>query len=104
MGFVVTTADGTFYFAGDTALTMDMQLIPTTSPALTVSLLPIGGNFTMHVEDAILAAEFVGCNKVIGLHFDTFGYIKIDKEAALKAFADAGKELILIPIGESITI
>jgi len=46
----------------------------------------------------------VECNKIIGLHYDTFGYIKIDHEAAKEYFKQKGKELILLPIAESITI
>ncbi len=102
-GFVVTTPEGNFYHAGDTALTMDMQLIGN-STKLDVALLPIGDNFTMGIEDAIEAARFVKCTKVIGMHFDTFGYIVIDHDAAKKAFADAGIELILPAIGDTIEI
>ena len=100
-GFVVWNEEGCFYFAGDTALTMDMKLIPMTCPPLTFAILPIGDNFTMGYEEAVLAAEFIACDQVIGCHFDTFGYIKIDHAAAQNAFADAGKKLILLPIGES---
>lgn len=103
-GFVVETPEGNFYYSGDTALTMDMQLIPLTSGKLNVALLPIGDNFTMGIEDAVLAAEFVKCDKVIGLHYDTFGYIKIDHQAAKDAFAAKGKELILLNIGQTIEL
>lgn len=103
-GFVVETPEGNFYYSGDTALTMDMQLIPLTSGKLNVTLLPIGNNFTMGIEDAVLAAEFVKCDKVIGLHYDTFGYIKIDHQAAKDAFAAKGKELILLNIGQTIEL
>ena len=102
-GFVIESADGNVYFAGDTALTYDMKLIAE-STKLDVAILPIGDNFTMGVEDAVKAAQFVNCNKVIGMHFDTFGYIKIDHEEAIKKFADAGIELILLEIGQSTSI
>lgn len=103
-GFVIESANGNFYYSGDTALTMDMQLIPLTCGNLNVALLPIGGNFTMDVAEAILASDFIKCNKVIGLHYDTFGYIKIDHQAAIQAFKAKGKELILLNIGDSIEI
>jgi L-ascorbate metabolism protein UlaG (beta-lactamase superfamily) len=45
----------------------------------------------MGYEDAVMAADFIQCDKIIGCHFDTFGYIKIDHEKAFKAFEDAGK-------------
>ncbi|MCD8529169.1 MAG: metal-dependent hydrolase [Chitinophagales bacterium] len=100
-GYVFTTDEGNFYFAGDTALTMDMKLIPMTCSDVGFCILPIGNNFTMGVNDAIIAADFVGCDTVIGVHYDTFGYIKIDKEEAKQAFAKNGKELILLEIGET---
>ncbi|MEL6657167.1 MAG: metal-dependent hydrolase [Bacteroidota bacterium] len=103
-GFVVWNEETCFYHAGDTALTMDMKLIPQTCPALQFAILPIGDNFTMGYEDAVIAAEFLQVDKVIGIHYDTFGYIKLDHEAAKKAFADSGKELILLSIGESIDL
>ncbi len=103
-GFVVWNEQQCFYFAGDTALTMDMKLIPLTCPKLDVAILPIGDNFTMGYADAAIAATFIECDRIIGCHYDTFGYIKIDHDAAKKAFADKGKELILLPIGGNIVI
>lgn len=102
-GFVIRNKDINFYFAGDTCLTMDMKLIPMYTQ-LDVAILPVGGNFTMDVEEAVLAADFIQCDKVVGVHFDTFGYIVIDHEAAKQKFADAGKELILPEIGKTIAI
>lgn len=102
-GFLVHGKDGNFYYSGDTCLTMDMKLIPMYAK-LDFAILPVGGNFTMDAEDAVIAADFIQCNKVIGVHFDTFGYIKIDHEAAKEKFRSAGKELILPRIGESIEL
>lgn len=102
MGFVIWNEEGCVYFAGDTALTMDMKLIPMLCPKVDVALLPIGDNFTMDVKQAVIASDFIQCDRIIGCHYDTFGFIKIDKEAALKAFDDAGKALILLDIGKSI--
>ncbi len=99
-GFVVETRDGNFYYSGDTALTYDMKLIGE-STKLAFAALCIGDNFTMGVDDAIRAADFVGCNAVLGLHYDTFPPIQIDHEAAIKKFAAAGKKLHLLKIGAS---
>ncbi|HLP19855.1 MAG TPA: hypothetical protein VK174_06115, partial [Chitinophagales bacterium] len=78
--------------------------IPMTSGKLDVALLPIGDNFTMGVDDAIIASDFVKCDKVIALHYDTFGYIKIDKAQAVEKFKAKGKELLILEIGASTTI
>jgi L-ascorbate metabolism protein UlaG (beta-lactamase superfamily) len=102
-GFVIEGEHKNIYIAGDTALTMDMKLIPLTTK-LDLAILPIGDNFTMGVDDAILASDFVKCDKVLGVHYDTFGYIEIDHEQAKKKFYDAGKDLMLLGIGESIEL
>lgn len=102
-GFVVTSGDKSLYVAGDTAVTMDMKLIPMTTK-LTASIFPIGDNFTMGVEDAVIASDLVECNKVIGCHFNTFPPIKIDTEESINKFEKVDKELILLEIGQSITI
>lgn len=101
-GFVIE-ADKNIYIAGDTALTYDMKLIPLRTK-LDLAIFPIGSNFTMDAEDAVIAADFVECNNVLGYHFDTFGYIKIDHEAAKKLFTDKGKNLTLLEIGASLDI
>jgi L-ascorbate metabolism protein UlaG (beta-lactamase superfamily) len=102
-GFVIETAEGNFYYSGDTALTLDMKLIGE-STRLDFAALCIGDNFTMGVEDAIKAADFVGCNRILGVHYDTFPPIEINHEEAIRRFESAGKELYLLPIGESLEI
>ena len=102
-GFVIEGEHKNIYISGDTALTMDMKLIPLRTK-LDLAILSLGNNFTMDVEDAIIAAEFVECDKVLGVHFDTFGYIEINHDEAKKKFFDAGKDLMLLEIGESITL
>lgn len=102
-GFVIEGEKKTIYISGDTALTLDMQLIPMYTK-LDLAILPIGDNFTMDVDDAIIASDFLKCDKVLGVHFDTFGFIKIDHEEAKKKFFDADKDLMLLEIGESIEL
>ena len=58
----------------------------------------------MGVKDAVIAAEFVGCNNIIGMHYDTFGYIVINKEEAVAEFNKTGKKLMLMTIGETIDL
>ena len=101
MGFVIEYDGGAVYYAGDTALTMDMKLIPMICPRLTLAVLPIGDNFTMGTADAVLASDFIACDNILGVHYDTFGWIKMDHAAAQKQFADKGKTLHLMAIGET---
>ncbi len=102
-GFILETDEGNLYIAGDTALTMDMKLIPLQCK-IDLAVLPIGDNFTMGIESAVIAADFVECIKILGYHYDTFGYIEIDHSKAMEAFKNAGKELNLLPVGEAITV
>ena len=102
-GFILSNDEGTIYIAGDTALHQDMKLIPEFYN-LDLAVLPIGDNFTMGMEEASMAAQFVKADKVLGMHYDTFPYIEIDKEEAVKMFLNKGIELILLDIGFSTSI
>lgn len=102
-GFLLKSGGKTIYIAGDTALHMDMKLIPSFGkPDLAV--LPIGDNFTMGISDAVQAAAFVECDRVLGVHYNTFGYIVIDTEEATRQFEAAGRKLLLPGIGESVEV
>lgn len=100
MGFVVETSGGNFYYAGDTALTYDMKLIGDYRN-VDFAFLPIGDTFTMGVDNAIIAAEFIRCRNIIGMHYDTFEPIRIEHEIARKKFSNAGNMLSLFKIGET---
>ena len=102
-GFLLETEEGKVYIAGDTALTYDMKLIPLQCK-LDLAILPIGDNFTMGCESAAIAADFLECDRVLGYHYDTFGYIVIDHDQARGTFKKAGKELTLLPIGDSLEV
>ncbi|HVZ26901.1 MAG TPA: metal-dependent hydrolase, partial [Sediminibacterium sp.] len=103
MGFLFQSEAGNFYYSGDTALTLDMQLIPSWAK-LDFAVLPIGDNFTMDVADAVRCAAFTEVDTVVGVHYNTFGFIRIQEADAQQAFADAGKKLLLPAIGETISI
>lgn len=102
-GFIFMGDGKSIYVAGDTALTMDMKLIPKWAK-IDLAVFPIGDVVTMGVADAIIASDFVECDRVLGVHYDTQPFLKIDKDAAKKTFQDAGKELVLLNVGESLTV
>jgi L-ascorbate metabolism protein UlaG (beta-lactamase superfamily) len=102
-GYVVELPEGTFYYSGDTALTMDMKLIAEEFP-IRFAVLPIGDNFTMGASDAVRAAGFVDTKVVVGVHYNTFPPIEIVKEAALGTFSKAGLALLLPGIGETVDV
>jgi len=102
-GYVLESEEKSIYIAGDTGLTMDMKIIPLFTK-LDLAILPIGDNFTMGIDSAVVASDYVDCQNVMGYHFDTFELIKIDHEKAKKTFKKAGKDFILPEIGEKITL
>ena len=71
---------------------------------LNFAFLPIGDNFTMGIDDALITANYVGTDKVIGMHYDTFPYIKIDHQTVLDKASAAGIDLTLPVIGQSFNI
>ncbi len=102
-GFILEMPGKTFYFAGDTALMDEMKRWGSQFDFDFV-ILPVGDNFTMGYEDAALAANYLNCKKVIGVHFDTFPYIEIDHAAATETFASQGVKLTLPQIGETLEL
>ena len=101
-GFVIYSDDMVLYFAGDTALTYDMKLLA--DEKLDWAILPIGDNYTMGADDAIKACSFINCKNVIGMHYDTFPVIKINKGEVKAKFENARITLKLPAIGESLLI
>ncbi|MBK7110582.1 MAG: metal-dependent hydrolase [Chitinophagales bacterium] len=99
-GFIITSKEATFYYAGDTALTQDMKLIGK-NYKLDLAFLPVGDNFTMGYADAVIASKMIKCDTVIGMHYDTFGYIEIDHKKVKNKFKDEEINLHLIKIGET---
>ncbi len=103
-GFMISSNNGeTFYYSGDTSLTMDMKLYGEEA-RLAFAVLCIGNNFTMGPRDAVRAAKMLGVNDVLGVHYDTFPPIEIDKENAVKLFAAENIRLHLPKIGDALTL
>jgi len=102
-GFVLEADGKQIYFAGDTGLTIEMKVLADIYN-LDYAVLPIGGNYTMDVDDALIATKYFECNKVIGVHYNTFPVIKIDTQVAVDKFKRENKTLLLPEIGETITL
>ena len=104
-GILLHFNDGTdVYFAGDTALTYDMRLIGDVG-GVDLAALPIGDNFTMGPDDAILAAQFVKAKKVIPHHYNTFPPIEQDVEAfAQKLQDETDIECAILNPGDTLTV
>ncbi len=100
-GFLVTMDGKTFYHPGDTGLFYDMKLIGEMNK-IDVAVLPIVDNFTMGIEDAVKAAEFLQAGKVIPMHYKTFDVIDVDPEEFIQAARAKGLNAAILPIGESL--
>jgi L-ascorbate metabolism protein UlaG (beta-lactamase superfamily) len=103
MGFIISANDKNIYYTGDTALTLDMQLVPIWGNVDAI-ILPIGDNFTMGYNDAAKCCNLINCNKAIAVHFDTFGYIKINHEEVKQHFAENQIDINIPVIGSSYEI
>jgi L-ascorbate metabolism protein UlaG (beta-lactamase superfamily) len=103
-GFVVEIGGTTVYHAGDTCLFGDMKLIGERHP-VDVAMLPIGGHYTMDRHDGAAAAELVGANTVIPMHYDTFPPIATDAEAfKAEVEAQTPSTVVLLEPGEAHTV
>ncbi|HMS99745.1 MAG TPA: metal-dependent hydrolase [Saprospiraceae bacterium] len=103
-GFIIEDHKSALYIAGDTGLTADMQLIQGFIRSELTAIMPIGGCFTMDVEDALKAASMTGAKRVIGCHYNTFPPIRIDINQSKTQFEQAGIPLVLLDVGEQIEI
>ena len=101
---VILTMDGkTIYHAGDTALFYDMKLIGEMNK-IDLAFLPIGDNFTMGIDDAVKAAEFINAGLTVPIHYNTFDIIKANPEDFKRKTESISKKCRIINIGESIEI
>lgn len=75
-GFLIKLADGTIYFACDTALFYDMKLIG--AAGVDLAVLPIGDRFTMGVDDSLEAIRLIAPRRVAPSHYDTWPPIQQD--------------------------
>ncbi len=100
-GFVVDYYGKNIYFAGDTALFGDMKLIGELDP-LELAMLPIGDNFTMGIDDAVMAASFLKAKVVIPYHYNTWPLIEADPEEFKKKVEQkTDSKCIVVPPGSS---
>lgn len=97
-GILLDIEGKTIYHAGDTALFSDMKLIGKRHP-IDLAFLPIGDNFTMGPDDALLAAKWIGAREVVPIHYNTFPPIRQDASKFVDQLGGCG--LLLTP-GESI--
>ena len=102
-GFVIEVDGKKVYHSGDTGLTMEMKLLE--AEKIDVACLPIGGYFTMDIDDAARAVDFIHPIKAVPMHYDTFPKIQADPEAFAMAVAEAallGTEIVILSPGQTL--
>ena len=101
-GFVLRMPEYNLYLSGDTGAIADMGLLEGLYGKINLSILCIGGHYTMSPQEATFAAsKLIKTPRVIGAHFDTFPPISIDHKAAVQVFKENGVELLLPELGQS---
>jgi L-ascorbate metabolism protein UlaG (beta-lactamase superfamily) len=102
-GIIIELGGKRIYHVGDTALFSDLKLVKRYG-RIDVSLIPIGGHYTMDRFDAVTAAEWIGTDTVIPIHYDTFPPIETDAEAYRTDVQNAGfAEVEILAPGETFT-
>ena len=102
-GVIISNDGKVIYHAGDTALFYDMKLIGEMHN-INLAFLPIGDNYTMGIDDAVKAAEFIGADIVVPVHFDTFDVIRTDPQEFKKKIESIGKKCAVLNPGDEIEI
>ena len=103
VGFLITAEDRVIFFAGDTALTMDMQLLGDRKP-IDLALLPIGDNFTMGPEDAAEAVRMLKPKLSVPMHYNTFEMIQVDPGVFAREAGKHGYQVEVMQPGASISL
>lgn len=103
-GFLIYLDGKTLYFAGDTGLTYDMKAVIGDLNAIDVAMLPIGDNFTMGVEDAAVAAQWLKAKTVIPMHYNTFPIIEQDPLVFKKKAEENGADVVILKSGQVHTL
>ncbi|XRP96682.1 metal-dependent hydrolase [Methanocaldococcus sp. 16A] len=99
-GFIINDR---VYHAGDTGLFGDMELIGEIY-APQIALLPIGGRYTMGIDEALVAIELIYPEIVIPMHYNTFPLIEVDVNEFVKKAEALGVEVVVPKIGEPIDL
>ena len=98
-GFVFAIEGRSIYHAGDTCLNSEMKTIGELyEPA--IAMLPIGGQYTMDVEQAVLASQWLDTSAIIPMHYNTFDAIKVDTKDFERQIRNLGKLPVVLEVGQ----
>lgn len=102
-GVLLSIDNKTIFHAGDTSLFYDMKLIGETNK-IDIAFLPIGDNYTMGIDDAVKAAEFLRAEMIVPIHYDTYEVIKADPNEFKRKIESIGKKCLVMKPGDAIEL
>lgn len=103
VGYLFEIDGKRIFHAGDTCLNSEMKVLGEIYKP-DIAILPIGGHFTMDVENALIAAEWIGAERVIPMHFNTFPQINADIQAFENGLVKIGKKPVVLNTEEFIEV
>ena len=99
-GYILEIEGKTIYHAGDTGLNSEMKMIGEVYEP-DIAMLPIGGKYTMDIEHAVKAAEWLGASEIIPMHYNTFDAISVDINDFERQIREIGKFPRIMGINEN---
>lgn len=99
---ILIEVDGVkIYHAGDTCLNSEMKVVGEFYKP-DYAMLPVGSHFTMDIDEAVIAAQWLGAKKIIPMHYNTFGAIEVNIDEFKNKIEKAGKECLILKPSEII--
>ena len=99
-GVILEIEGCTIYHAGDTCLNSEMKVIGEIYQP-DIAMLPIGGKYTMDIEHAVIAAQWLEATGIIPMHYNTFDAIKVDIEDFERQIRELGKIPCIMKINDN---
>ena len=100
-GIVFEIEGKVIYHAGDTSLNTEMKMIGEIYQP-DIAILPIGGVYTMDIEHAVIASEWLQAGIIIPMHYDTFDAIKVNIQDFERQVRETGKMPMIIKVNECV--
>ena len=102
-GFVFAIEGRSIYHAGDTCLNSEMKMIGELYEHAIVKL-AIGGIYTMDIEQAVVAAQWLDTSAIIPMHYNTFPSIKVDVQKFVDSLEAQGQKCLPLKANEYVKI
>lgn len=101
-GFIFAIEGKAIYHAGDTCLNSEMKIIGDLYQPQ-ISILPVGGHYTMDIEQAVIASEWLKSSEIIPMHYNTFEAITVDITDFERQIRNKGKMPIILNVGQTLS-